>query len=263
MLKRVAVPAAVALLLVACSTTSPTGEKEPRMLVPQSLESTETVAVQWKRNRVAREPMKIGDWQVSEFRRGWRRTTASENGLPRIESSDRPAPAIAHSAIQFEKSKRKYSFVVSRDNAAPWECRCGESKTDTSVRIGRASSGVEVPTDIRDSLTCELSNGEKLWVLNLLGSIRPRLGRIDRFWDGQLTDGTTTIEVQPAHKLANVPFNFPVPVGYVFRGEEHDLGASQAVSPFGIRFADQASDSDRELMAVATAALLLHSETRD
>ncbi|HEX8153576.1 MAG TPA: hypothetical protein VF698_10640, partial [Thermoanaerobaculia bacterium] len=259
MLKQISAPAALALLLAACSTTPPTGEKAPRMLVPQSLESADSVAVQWKTNRVSREPMKIGEWQVTDFRHGWTRSTRSAESLPRIESPAHPAPAIAHSAIVFDKAKRKYSFAVQRGEGPTWEGRCGELQLDQSVRIGRASSGVEVPTDIRQSLTCELTSGDKLWVLQLLGDVRPRLGHIDRLWDGQLSDGTTTIEVQPAHKLANVPFTFPVPVGYVFRGEEHDLGASQAIAPFGMRFAENATDDERELMVVATAALLLHS----
>ena len=235
------------LLAAACTTGGP----PPTIVLPQSLVDVEPIPAQRRALTIARNPLTLGEWQVTEHRRGWTRNSHGE-WTPAARPFWSPVAALA-----FHGARTKYSFNVANGAGEPWVSRCAILDVDDSLRIGKSTS---IPLEGRRDIACELRHGDEAWGLSFGNTMRFRIGRIDRLGGGELTDGTRTIELKPVYKMVNVPIASGLPVGYVFRDDSGELAAVEMLPPGSLRVAPNVGERDRELIAAAATALLLQPD---
>ena len=225
-------------LFVGCTTT-----QRPLVPVPKSLEATSTLMrVERKRTPFSKTPMRFGEWQVTGF---------AHDRLPNSRSSEIGTPDV-----RYERSRgtAKYHFVMSANGSDVYECQCGHTRKERGVALGASDNKLTVDLEQKEWLDCDLrrvSDGAT-WTLRIDGSLL--IG--GEGYSGTLTDGSRTLHLRATHTIEHLG-NLPgPPLGYFFERNGAQVASTELITPGIVRIGEDAG-SDRDLIATASAALLL------
>lgn len=226
------------LLLAGCSNT-------PRSIVtvPQSLETVTPITVQRTRSGLGARPMRFGEWQVNAYDR---------KGFPGNRTW-----AVGSEDARYSQSRgwAAYSFRLTPAASEEWACDCRFKKKSRGVQVGRPGNTVGVTLTYEDSLRCDLwrEGDAEPWKLVIYGSLF--LG--GEGYSGILAHGDRTLNLEPSHKITNLGRLPGSPLGYVFVREGEEVAATELLYPGFVRIDEEVAGEDRDVIATATAALLL------
>lgn len=255
-MKRIVILLLGTLAALSCTTA--------QLDVPQSLaSSSDVVSVNRKTFMQSKKPLSFGNYTVTQFHDA-KKTRVRSASITPIYVPDLPNQPLAREAT----TKQTLAFTVNDAGSPRWNVVC-QSRSDENG-LESAGRSVELPGRFRGETVCAIDSAlddASEWTFNFSqyrpGIVRTRI-------KGELTNGSTTYDLMPIYKVVGAngrrSMDAPYPLGFTIeRGDEpivaiDSVSAGRAMAK--VHFARDLDDTQRSLMAAASAALLLQQEDR-
>jgi hypothetical protein len=220
---------------------------EARMPLPESLtgDDVEVVTLRRARNLLSKKPFAIGEAQVSDVRRGWRKGDGSGIGF-----------GDDGFGVRRVGSTEKFSFRLDEAESS-WFGACAVVVKKKGIVVGSFSA----ERSIDEVVECDLVNQSEgaAWKLTLDTSIRPHVITADIVSGGTLSDGSATLEVVSRYDIDGTKLRGTMPTGFLFASGDHWVAALETSPKGAFHVRSTLAAPERRAVTAAAAALLLQT----
>jgi hypothetical protein len=200
----------------------------------------------------SKAPMKFGSYAVTEHHRGWERTRSSSTP---VTPPWFPVRAARNVEAGKSSSEHSYAFTLVSAGSPRWRAAClTRSKSEELTVIG-----IPVKAEGTADLICRLASVEdesQVWTLSI--HERGSLQDFSSNTNGELTDGTRTLSIDPVRKYEGSDFEIPGAVGLTVSENDAVVGAVDLAGNGSIFLGREGDAASRDLIAAALAAVLLN-----
>ena len=216
------------------------GCQSARMAMPIELESQATTFQCKGRNGFAlSERFVFGPYVVIDVRRSW--TSRQSWGVGDFEQSS------AH---------QQYEYRITGTNDSKWlgQAATGVKKNDIKAAAWGGQLIVGLSFDLNFVVRLSQEKQATTWTLILAQNTGEDVLK------GSLTDGTTVYAIESTRRLAGTSIPLTDAAGYVITKNGLPIAAVEVLNEGSVRFANNLNTSERDMLAAASAAILLYKD---
>ena len=185
------------------------------------------------------ERFEFGPYSVTDVRRGW--TSRSSWGIASFEQS---------------RARQQYEYRVKMPDGAKWfgQAATGVKKNDIKAEAWGGQLIMGLSFDLNFVVRMSREGQASTWTLILSQNTGSDILK------GSLTDGEMVYAVESTRRLAGTSIPLMETSGYVITKNGLPIAAVEVLNEGSVRFANNLDASERDMLAAASAAILLYKD---
>ena len=216
------------------------GCQSARMAMPSELESQATTfQCRGRGGFTLAERFEFGPYSVTDVRRSW--TTRTSWGIAEFEQS---------------RARQQYEYRMAGPRGVQWLGQAATGVKRNDIRAAAWGGELMVGLSFDLNFVVRLSRDKQADTLTLI--LAQRTG--SDVMKGSLTDGKTVYSIEGTRRLAGTSIALMEASGYVILKSGLPVAAVEVLNEGSVRFADSLNESERDILAAASAGILLYMD---